>query len=89
MLWYSSGWEILQKHEHTAIFNPHALSGFSLFAEIPQKRANYCTDVGFFFCQIILTLSAQFIYSSKWLPAAERFVFLLLTYARVRLVAKG
>lgn len=88
MLWDNSGWEILQKH-NPLIFNPHALSGFALFAEIPKKHANYCTDVGFFPHQIILILSAQFIYASKWLPDAERFAFLLLTYAGVGLVTKG
>lgn len=60
----------------TVIFNPRALSGFALFAEMPKKCANYCTDVGFFSHQIIFILSAQLIYTSKWLPDAEICVFI-------------
>lgn len=32
----------------SVIFNLHVLSGFALFADMPKKHANYCTDVGFF-----------------------------------------
>lgn len=67
---------IVETHP-TAVFNPHALPGFALFAERPKKHANYCTDTGFLFPphQILLILSSQFIYSSKWLAGAEMFVF--------------
>lgn len=60
----------------TVIFTPCALSGFAVFAEIPKKHADYCTDMGFFSQQIALILSAQFIYASKWLPDAEICVFI-------------
>lgn len=77
MLWYNSGWEILHKHEHTAIFNPHALSGFSLFAEIPQKHANYCTDVGnFFLPNYIDIISSVYLFIQMAASCREICVFI-------------
>lgn len=89
MLWYNSRWEILQKYDALLFSILMPFQFFLCLLRYPKSLLIIAQMWDFFFHQIILTLSAQFFYSSKWLPAAERFVFLLLTYARLRLVAKG
>lgn len=63
----------------SVISNPHALSSFALLAEIPEKHANYCTDVGFFPPPNYIDIISA-VYTFIQMAARCREIFIFITH---------
>lgn len=79
MLWYNSRWEILQKYDALLFSILMPFQFFLCLLRYPKSMLIIAQMWDFFFHQIILTLSAQFFYSSK-MAASCREICVFITH---------
>lgn len=88
MLWNNSGWEILQKHNPPLFSIPVPFQVLLCLLRCPKSVLIIAQMWDFFPTKLYLYYQLN-LFTHPNGCQMQRFVFLLLTYARVVLVTKG